>query len=660
VRKTIVRGFAGCAVLASLVCAPASPAVSDGADAVKATHPLAYFRFEATLGKSETGASQYHAVGNVRAWPGGVQVGDAAGYYALLDGRTGTIETTQSGGIASSASIMAWVILRTLPSGLGHVFYVAGESESGNDLDLQIEANNQLVFWSGTGGPIHYAPPPDKLVGHWHMIAATIDGATGHRALYWDGAPVAGDNGGKGMKPKTKEFTIGDSNVFNDRFLDGGIDDTALWNVALTPAQVKAIYAASKTSADWTSAGAPPLAMCTKAAPAGAKPIAVTLPAYLGFLPGMEAFLDTNSSTWDEVAFPPGPWGDGSNTKRGKRLHLYGAMADDCTAKKLAFDTLKSGFESAGWKEDKEFDSQPFMGILRYNKDGTEAWAQIAISQPPKVEMQIIEVGPPPISLTLSAPASVPEKVVPEKGDFPYLAPLPGSKFKGGQRDPSPFTVLLPGADKAEIVAAGTIDKSYQPPDGLSLLAWQTVYHGALLKAGWTIVSEFRSADAAITVHYGQNGRNIWAYLHINADGYSISVSDTSAGTSGIAADLAKECHVALTGVLFDFNKSTLKPESDAVLQRVADVLAKDPTLLKLEVQGHTDNVGSDSYNQTLSEARAQAVVAWLTQHGVAAGRLSAAGYGKTRPVADNGTDQGRAKNRRVEIANPACQPKGK
>ncbi len=79
---------------------------------------------------------------------------------------------------------------------------------------------------------------------------------------------------------------------------------------------------------------------------------------------------------------------------------------------------------------------------------------------------------------------------------------------------------------------------------------------------------------------------------------------------------------------------------------------------LKLEVQGHTDNVGADAYNQTLSEARAKAVAAWLTQHGVAADRLTAMGYGKTRPVADNGSDEGRAKNRRVEIADPRCSPK--
>jgi outer membrane protein OmpA-like peptidoglycan-associated protein len=66
--------------------------------------------------------------------------------------------------------------------------------------------------------------------------------------------------------------------------------------------------------------------------------------------------------------------------------------------------------------------------------------------------------------------------------------------------------------------------------------------------------------------------------------------------------------------------------------------------------------VGADAYNQSLSEARAHSVMSWLSAHGIAAGRMTAKGYGKTMPVADNGTDEGRAKNRRVEIADPNCK----
>ena len=122
---------------------------------------------------------------------------------------------------------------------------------------------------------------------------------------------------------------------------------------------------------------------------------------------------------------------------------------------------------------------------------------------------------------------------------------------------------------------------------------------------------------------------------------------------------LASDCHVALVGVLFDFNKSTLQTASDGVLTQVSTLMTANPSL-NVEIQGHTDNVGTDAYNQTLSEARARAVMAWLTQHGVAAARMTAKGYGKTQPVADNNRDEGRMKNRRVEIADPKCKPAAK
>jgi outer membrane protein OmpA-like peptidoglycan-associated protein len=127
-------------------------------------------------------------------------------------------------------------------------------------------------------------------------------------------------------------------------------------------------------------------------------------------------------------------------------------------------------------------------------------------------------------------------------------------------------------------------------------------------------------------------------------------------GQEDLGQALEKECHVALTGVWFDFNKATLKPESDRALERVLDLLRQDPELT-LEVQGHTDSIGTDAYNEALSQDRADAVVAWLVRRGVGDRRLTARGYGETMPVADNGSDSGRAQNRRVEIVNPECTP---
>ena len=102
-------------------------------------------------------------------------------------------------------------------------------------------------------------------------------------------------------------------------------------------------------------------------------------------------------------------------------------------------------------------------------------------------------------------------------------------------------------------------------------------------------------------------------------------------------------------GITFDVGKSTIKPESMGEINRIATLLKENPDL-KFSVEGHTDSTGSAATNQTLSEARSQAVVDKLVENGIARDRLTAAGKGQSSPIADNGTDEGRAKNRRVEF----------
>lgn len=112
---------------------------------------------------------------------------------------------------------------------------------------------------------------------------------------------------------------------------------------------------------------------------------------------------------------------------------------------------------------------------------------------------------------------------------------------------------------------------------------------------------------------------------------------------------------VVLRNIFFDFNQSDLKPESTKELDRVADEMKKFNSI-KVEISGHTDNVGEDDYNQKLSQSRAEAVKAYLVSKGVSSERLKTAGYGATKPVADNinadGSDnpEGRQLNRRTEF----------
>jgi len=109
------------------------------------------------------------------------------------------------------------------------------------------------------------------------------------------------------------------------------------------------------------------------------------------------------------------------------------------------------------------------------------------------------------------------------------------------------------------------------------------------------------------------------------------------------------EAVIELEGVYFDFDKATIKPEGKAVLNEAAALLKKHERVV-VEVAGHTDSVGSDAYNQGLSERRANSVKDYLTAQGVTATRLTAKGYGESQPVASNDTDAGRAENRRVEL----------
>src|SRR5256884_1552083 len=106
---------------------------------------------------------------------------------------------------------------------------------------------------------------------------------------------------------------------------------------------------------------------------------------------------------------------------------------------------------------------------------------------------------------------------------------------------------------------------------------------------------------------------------------------------------------VNMGDVLFDFGKYDLRPEAREKLAKLSGIILAHPGL-DLAVEGHTDNVGSDEVNQKLSEKRAETVRAYLIQQGLADGNVTAQGFGKTSPVVDNSTPEGRQKNRRVEI----------
>ena len=106
---------------------------------------------------------------------------------------------------------------------------------------------------------------------------------------------------------------------------------------------------------------------------------------------------------------------------------------------------------------------------------------------------------------------------------------------------------------------------------------------------------------------------------------------------------------IVLNGIRFDFDKSVIKPEFVPVLDEAVDILKKHADK-KVEIQGHTDSIGTEAYNEKLGMRRADSVKNYLVDKGVTAENLSTVSFGESNPVADNGTKEGRAMNRRVEF----------
>ena len=124
----------------------------------------------------------------------------------------------------------------------------------------------------------------------------------------------------------------------------------------------------------------------------------------------------------------------------------------------------------------------------------------------------------------------------------------------------------------------------------------------------------------------------------------------SGAGASKMEQALAAKKPVEIYGIYFDFNSATIKPDSEAVLKQISDIMHRNPDW-KLSVSGHTDNIGEAAFNQGLSERRAAAVKeALVSRYGIAADRLTTSGHGASQPIETNSTVEGRARNRRVEL----------
>jgi outer membrane protein OmpA-like peptidoglycan-associated protein len=197
-----------------------------------------------------------------------------------------------------------------------------------------------------------------------------------------------------------------------------------------------------------------------------------------------------------------------------------------------------------------------------------------------------------------------------------------------------------------------TIDTGGTAPSAIAIIR---NHQQAIAKIGGSVKHEDRRYT---TLAVSKDGRDVWVQVDTAwGKGYWLTIVEKQAMAQEVVASaetfqagLKTTGHVEVPGIYFDTGKAELKPESDAAIAEVAKLLKAD-TAVKVFVVGHTDNVASLDLNAKLSQARAESVVqALVAKHGIAAGRLIGRGVGPLAPIASNDSEDGRAKNRRVEL----------
>jgi outer membrane protein OmpA-like peptidoglycan-associated protein len=165
------------------------------------------------------------------------------------------------------------------------------------------------------------------------------------------------------------------------------------------------------------------------------------------------------------------------------------------------------------------------------------------------------------------------------------------------------------------------------------------------------------------TLRLAKDGKEVWVLIETGSGNYFQTVvekqlmqQDVTMNAAGMASSIADTGSVAVYGINFDTAKSDIKPDSEPAIDEITKLLTNNPAL-KVGIVGHTDMVGDAISNMRLSQARAQSVITDLvSRHGIAAARLVAFGAGPWAPLAFNKTDDGRARNRRVELVEIATK----
>ncbi len=244
--------------------------------------------------------------------------------------------------------------------------------------------------------------------------------------------------------------------------------------------------------------------------------------------------------------------------------------------------------------------------------------------------------------------------------------------YKELRFDSFTFRVMENGREKKQDVEGHHYYFTYRynfqrdPSKGAMPSALEVIrnYQNAVRAVGGKVLLEEGSGgDRYTTVHFAKGSNEVWMALHVVAYGavYNMDIiekqvmqQEVTLDAAGMANSIADTGSVAIYGINFDTASSVLKQDSEPAIDEIAKLLTDNPAL-KVYIVGHTDMVGDAASNMKLSLARAQSVInALVSKHGIIASRLIAFGNGPYAPIASNKTDEGRAKNRRVELVEIA------
>lgn len=320
---------------------------------------------------------------------------------------------------------------------------------------------------------------------------------------------------------------------------------------------------------------------------------------------------------------------------------------------------------------------------MRVNTSCESFWGILwAPSKPMTMNRNMLIAG---LALALAAvPAVAQPKDVEGSKDSPLASRYPGSNidnYKAHEFDEFnlPIGAVTQGAPKTQRLEGKITRIEYVNPKGRSSLEIYRNYESALKRAGFEQlfacsgdacgIARFHMTSDWSDTWYGvghmqYSGKlarpegDLYVSLHVSSDNTNLDVIEVKAIEGGLVTvdaaalkgGIGKSGHVAVYGIYFDTAKADIKPESAPALQEIGKLLQQDPKL-KLYIVGHSDNVGEFQMNMDLSRKRADAVVkALTTTYSAAADRLQASACGPLSPVASNKDEEGRARNRRVEL----------